>query len=154
MPSRKKQVLDQQIPLMKDMTTKRLLIGFGYYSWQWYLIFSDGSRSDSGSRHPIDKFKETVVEPPGTKVTYCRIQYVSDSKNKWNLGLWIGIELLDSNMNLLLRAGEVEKNPPGCKYMDVYLDENDFLMGVQSSSRGEGKGLHWDMQLVFGRVHS
>jgi hypothetical protein len=33
MPSRKKQVLDQQIPLMKDMTTKRLLIGFGYYSW-------------------------------------------------------------------------------------------------------------------------
>jgi len=60
------------------------------------LIFSDGSRSESGSKHPIEKFKETVVDPPGTKVTYCRIQYVGDSKNKWNLGLWIGIELMDS----------------------------------------------------------
>lgn len=61
------------------------------------------------------------------------------------MGLFSGIEFYDVEGNIILTAGRVNEKMPWFKYIDVYLEDNERIVGLKSGRRNEQVAHHYDL---------
>ncbi len=108
------------------------------------VIFSDGTRIDFPCTTNASNFKDFLIQPAESEVRAALLRYYTGKTP--NEGLINGIQFLDKNSTIILKAGYWDA-PSDLNRKEYRIDikEGERIVGVKSGRRGMTNAWHHDV---------